>query len=300
MTCRKFWRKRYPALVIGFLRRPSSLWRPSFAGAISKTFINGEIDCLDPGGFGTLTITKSITVDGGATFASALASGAVAGFTINIAPNVNDPLATVRLKRLSINGTGASGAVGTSTGQNGIRFIQGTALFVDNCMIDGFTTDGIAITTAAASQLFVKDTTITNCAGNGINVAATAAAASAIAIDHVQLVKNGTGVRVINHARVIIRNSILSTSNVLGSSGGVVASSSSSDVQVDVDSCQVTFNSLGLQAQAGATIRSSNSYITGNGTGISLSGGSVLSFGDNRVAGNTAGQVFSGAVIQQL
>src|SRR5262245_22334805 len=33
----------------------------TFAGAISKTFINGEISCLDAGGFGTVTITKSIT-----------------------------------------------------------------------------------------------------------------------------------------------------------------------------------------------------------------------------------------------
>src|SRR5215212_11157635 len=35
----------------------------TFAGAISKTAPGGEIDCLDPGGFGTLTITKSLTVD---------------------------------------------------------------------------------------------------------------------------------------------------------------------------------------------------------------------------------------------
>src|SRR5436853_2388126 len=35
----------------------------TFAGAISKTAVNGEINCLDPGGFGTVTITKSITID---------------------------------------------------------------------------------------------------------------------------------------------------------------------------------------------------------------------------------------------
>src|SRR5438105_14967695 len=56
----------------------------TFAGAISKTFINGEIDVLDPGGYGTLTITKSITIDGGSTFASVLASG-VNGIIVNVA-----------------------------------------------------------------------------------------------------------------------------------------------------------------------------------------------------------------------
>ena len=47
----------------------------TFAGAISKTFINGEINCLDPGGFGAVTITKSITIDCHEIFASILASG---------------------------------------------------------------------------------------------------------------------------------------------------------------------------------------------------------------------------------
>src|SRR5436309_9778910 len=49
----------------------------TFAGAISKTAANGEIDCLDPGGFGTVTITKSITIDGthGAGFGGVLAAG---------------------------------------------------------------------------------------------------------------------------------------------------------------------------------------------------------------------------------
>src|SRR5439155_10788049 len=68
----------------------------TFAGAFSKTFINGEIDCLDPGGFGAVTITKSITIDCHEIFASILASG-TNGIIINISPNANDPLRTVRL-----------------------------------------------------------------------------------------------------------------------------------------------------------------------------------------------------------
>src|SRR6201988_3525069 len=35
----------------------------TFAGAISKTAAAGEIECLDPGGFGAVTITKSITIN---------------------------------------------------------------------------------------------------------------------------------------------------------------------------------------------------------------------------------------------
>src|SRR5881409_2043483 len=75
----------------------------TFAGAISKTFIDGEIDALDPGGFGTVTITKSITIDGTGTLASILASG-TNGVNVNIAVNANDPLRTVTLRGLTING----------------------------------------------------------------------------------------------------------------------------------------------------------------------------------------------------
>src|SRR6266550_3184428 len=46
----------------------------TFAGAISKTAVGGEIDALDPGGFGAVTVTKSITLDG-CCITSILASG---------------------------------------------------------------------------------------------------------------------------------------------------------------------------------------------------------------------------------
>src|SRR3954453_7767352 len=55
----------------------------TFAGAISKTAINGEINCLDPGGFGALTITKSITVDCHEIIAGVASQGAAA-MTINL------------------------------------------------------------------------------------------------------------------------------------------------------------------------------------------------------------------------
>src|SRR5437762_8462127 len=85
---------------VGNDANPCSLTAPckTFAGAISKTFINGEIDVLDPGGFGTVTITKSITIDGTGTFASILNSSTT-GITINLTSNSSDdPLNIVRLR----------------------------------------------------------------------------------------------------------------------------------------------------------------------------------------------------------
>src|SRR5499427_939023 len=68
----------------------------TFAGAISKTAPGGEIDCLDPGGFGAVTIQKSITIDCGATLGSILAALTNG---INVSAGTAD---VVRIRNLSI------------------------------------------------------------------------------------------------------------------------------------------------------------------------------------------------------
>src|SRR5579864_3019410 len=102
----------------------------TFAGAISKTAAGGEIDALDPGGFGAVTITKAITIDGGGgQVASVLVSG-TNGIVVQAGPSD-----VVILRNLRINGIG--------TGINGIRFLSGKDLNVENCFIFGFTTNGV-------------------------------------------------------------------------------------------------------------------------------------------------------------
>ena len=115
----------------------------TFAGAISKTDAGGEIDVLDPGGFGALTITKAVTVDGAGTFASVLASG-TAG--INVAAGAND---VVTLRNLSIHGFGST--------LDGIHFTSGAALHLENCTIFNCSRRAVNFTPAATSRLFIKD-----------------------------------------------------------------------------------------------------------------------------------------------
>ena len=96
----------------------------TWAGAISKTATGGEIDALDPGGFGTLTITKSITLDGGGgQVASILASG-VNGINISAAGGV------VILRNLRINGAG---------GTTGVAINSAATVVIEKCDIFGFT-----------------------------------------------------------------------------------------------------------------------------------------------------------------
>src|ERR1044071_5172603 len=124
----------------------------TFAGAISKTAAGGEIDALDPGGFGTVTITKSILIDGtnGAGFGSILNSG-VNGVNVNDSATATPNTIVVRLRNLSINGAG------TTLGTNGIVFTSGAQLSVENCRILNDSGDGMPVTTPVATKLVVAD-----------------------------------------------------------------------------------------------------------------------------------------------
>src|SRR5678816_16510 len=130
----------------------------TFAGAISKTAKDGEISVLDPGGYGAVTITKSIYINGthGAGYGSIIAS-LVNGIVINIT-DVNDVRKAVRLRALDINGV--------STGINGISLLAATNVFVEDCVIDGFTGDGVSsgmgirMALSGSGSLFVSDTMI--------------------------------------------------------------------------------------------------------------------------------------------
>src|SRR5437763_2065497 len=129
----------------------------TFAGAISKTADQGEIDCVDPGGFGAVTITKSITIDGGGTFASILSSG-VTGVNVNDSGSGAPNTKIVTLRNLSIQGAG------TTLGTNGINFTSGKALHVEHCQIMNYSVSGItvAVNNAGGSELYVSDTSIYN------------------------------------------------------------------------------------------------------------------------------------------
>ena len=133
----------------------------TFAGAISKTAAGGEINALDPGGFGAVTITKAITIDGGGGQVASVLVAGTNGIVVS-APAT----AIVTLRNLRINGL-----AGTPTGGlNGVQFLSGLALHIENCTIFGFTQNGININlnTAAGIGVFVTDTIVSNSGAGGI------------------------------------------------------------------------------------------------------------------------------------
>src|ERR1700687_5995566 len=103
----------------------------TFSGAISKTAAGGEINVLDPGGFGTVTITKSITIRSDHIEAGVLVSG-TNGIVVNAQPSD-----TVVLEGLDIEGLGS--------GLTGVSFISGAKLHVIRCNIHHFTQNGVNV-----------------------------------------------------------------------------------------------------------------------------------------------------------
>jgi len=249
----------------------------TFAGAISKTAAGGEISVLDPGGFGALTITKSITVNGDGTLAGVLAS-LVNGFIIN-GPNVN-----VTLRGISINGA--------TNGLNGIRFIQGTSLLVENVTITGFTGFGIDINRGAAAGGFVaiRNVTINNCLGGGISATQNNASAVRVNIENSQVFGSNIGVKA-------GANSIVTARETHASGMGTGFQADGTTARMDLDSCVSTNNGNGVQSTNGAILRIADCTISSNITkGISRAGaplGTVESYSINRIRGNPADDAVS-------
>jgi hypothetical protein len=255
----------------------------TFAGAIVKTFINGEINCLDPGGYGTVNITKSITIDCGNTVGSILASGTT-GVIVNIGVSVNDPQRTVRLRGIMINGTGASGAVGTRTGINGIRIDAATAVFVEDSLIEGFTQRGILDRRTTGGELYVTNTTVRNMTGAGIITFPTSGSTRIDAsINNVRVQNVQAGFAAINGGKMMIANSVVS-----GSSIGI--DSEGAGTEIFGDHVSISGNATGLFTASSGVIRLSNSNVAYNTTGVS---GTVNSFSNNRFVSNGAGGVIS-------
>ena len=120
----------------------------TFAGAISKTAAKGQINVLDPGSYGALTITKSITVDASENFAGVLNTLGGSGIIVNAASTD-----IVTLRGLTIDGAGSGG--------NGIRILNAAQVHIENCTIQNFVNRGIDIQNSAANvQVFIRDTVV--------------------------------------------------------------------------------------------------------------------------------------------
>jgi hypothetical protein len=241
----------------------------TFAGAISKTAVNGEINCLDPGGYGGVTITKSITIDCEDTQGSILAAN-ITGITINITSGT-DIRKAVMLRGISINGT--------NNGINGVRIIRANDVKMNEMVIFNFAQHGISVeTTAGNLKLVVEDCIIRRNLLHGINAFPVGSTADISVNDSTLSTMGGNGLNFADNVVASISDSVVS-----GNGTGILVS----NAQVFASGCKIFKNTTGVHAQSGGTIRLFGNTITGNGTG--LSGSTITPItGTNALLGNTA------------
>jgi hypothetical protein len=229
----------------------------TFAGAISKTAAGGEINAIDPGGFGAVTITKAITFDGAGTLASILHSG-TNGVIVNAGTADH-----VLIRNVSFNGGGST------PGLSSVRVLQAASVTLENVTIEGVSVAGVNVEpTASGVSIYLRNVTIRRGAGTLTTVSGV-------------LLSGATG-SITAH---------LENVSISGFRRGIDAGENS---VVHVDRSSIVGNGIGINsAVATALVRLSDSTVTGNTTGLSTgapppsTAGQIISYNNNRLRGNT-------------
>jgi hypothetical protein len=244
----------------------------TFAGAISKTAAGGEIDCLDPGGFGTVTVTKSITLDcGGGGIVGSILASATAGI------NVNGSGINVIIRNLSINGAG------TTIGTRGINVIAANSVVIENSHIMNFAQQCIADVRATAGNLVINNVDARFCGLAGISTLTTLGILK-MAMNNVRATNSQNGVSLNVNTTATITNSVMSdnSSSGMDNEGAIIFA----------DGNTIGSNATGVNNAASGNTRLSNNNIANNtGTGINNASGTVTTYGNNRNTSGTSGTV---------
>jgi hypothetical protein len=247
----------------------------TFAGAISKTAARGEINCLDPGGFGGVTITKAIAIKCHYTEGGVLVSGTNA---IVVNAGVND---RVTLRGLDINGIG--------TGLNGIRIIQARSVRVLDSEIFGFVRNGIDIEPNAGvlTRVVVDRTHIHDNTGNGVLVAPPTTGLARVTLRNNQIDDNGCGITAARFGPDPAFNFATNCGTQGADADSATAVINAFDNGISDSDRQAVFAN-----GSSADIRIGRNSITGSNSAPALqtlNTGEILSYGDNFIVGNPGG-----------
>jgi hypothetical protein len=201
----------------------------TFAGAISKTAAAGEINCLDPGGFGAVTIVKAMTIDCKGVGNGGVVVSGTPGITVNVPPG-----AYVQLIGLDLNGVGGLNGQAPS-GTNGVQVIQGGNVAIIDCLIYGFQgstggggTGGAGVYIANSATPTHVDIENTYIRDNTNGVTVSGSVTGSVLIDHSVLESNLTNNVLIttNFDPVVLQASVLSgaPTAISNTGGGAVVS----------------------------------------------------------------------------
>ncbi len=155
----------------------------TFAGAIGKTAIGGEINALDSGGFGAVTITKSITIDASSVHGGILVSG-TNGVVVNAGPTDD-----VILRGLDFFGVG--------TGLDGVRVVSARSVSIEDSTFARFSGSAVnVIPSAVNTRVFIDNVQIRNMTGNGVSVAPSGGRTPKVVVNRTRIVNVSTALKV--------------------------------------------------------------------------------------------------------
>jgi hypothetical protein len=269
----------------------------TFAGAISKTAAGGEINCLDPGGFGAVTINKSLTIDCHFTEGGVLAAGN--GIVVNaLSTDV------VVLRGLDI--------FGVNPPTNGVRILVAQAVLIEDCVIRRFNASGsfgISFQPSGATNLYVTNSTISQNgiagSGGGVLVSPTGTGIGRVVLSNVNVENNPNhGIFFdVSAASSASSSLVVESGNISGNGNGISILSVGTASNSMVSNSTVAHNSLnGIIANGAVTVRVGNTTITDNAFSagsavVAVNGASALSYNNNRLDGNTNNGAFSSTIL---
>jgi hypothetical protein len=270
--------------ITGSDSNPCSLTAPCrhFQAALNATAVGGEVDSLDPGGYGSVIISQAVTIDGEGWSYVAPPTDAAA---ITITANAGDK---IYLRGLSLNGIGVAGSTG-------ILFSSGSILTIQGTQIRNFAGDGIDFfsSTLPSCELSLSTVLVADNGANGINVqpsGSTAATANFDSVDASDNAADGILLSGMNSAGLIAATASSSSATGNGGSGYDVNLNSGTATALSLMLYHyVTANNAGNGLQvigAGTQIFADGGAVMSNGHGWNISGGVLNSYSDNYVANN--------------
>ena len=268
---------------------PCSLVSPCrhFSAAVAATAVGGEVDALDPGAYGSFTISHAITIEGqGWSYVAPPANGAA--ITINAGASDD-----IEIRGVSLNGVG----VANSTG---ILFNIGASLTIQDSIIRNVTDDGIHFVPTSSSSISVSRSFVGRNGGFGILVQPQGSASATAVFERVQTQYNGAnfyGIAIDATATTGSINATATDSVSSNNGGGFIAEASASGTSLLLVRCTASNNHTGVQAGNSPLgglfgyVLMSQVAIMGNVVGWQTSGFAALvfTFGDNIIALNSSG-----------
>ena len=238
----------------------------TFAGAVAQVSPGGEVIVLDSGGYGPVTIAKSLTIEAPPGVLAFVHPPSGDAITINAGGTD-----VVVLRGLTLNGGSA----------NGIVYNTGGVLHVENCIVNGF---GTAIEFQAAGHLYVKDTILRENSGVALDVRAPSGLAAA-SVERSRIEGNNLGLWVSNGGKASVRDTVASGNS---NTGFLVSVGAGSPGELNIEGCLIANNGNGIRSSgAVGTVRVSTSIITDNTAGLVQDGsGTLLSRVNNTLEGN--------------